>query len=325
MEEEENGHLFEPRGMRCLLKADLPLVFAMSDLSSRRSGLLWGSLVAESLSLGVHWIYDVVELESRHGRVNGYHAPGEDSYHPKKQAGDQGHVGDQALCLLRFLKRTGQWDAVSYLSAWQSMWVDYGDYIDKATKTTLANLKGGASPAVCAAASDELAGPARMAPLLAFLAEADQATLIEAAVEQTVLTHRSVATIESAEFLAKAAYRLFEGVSLEDCLRDVAPGWALQAAEKVEALPAVEAIGELGSSCPISASLPAVIYLALKYGDDIQSAFIENAMAGGDNCARGLTLGMLLGGAHGVEAIPERWRVELVCADELRNFLDTTT
>ncbi|GIS29247.1 MAG: hypothetical protein CM15mP130_2770 [Verrucomicrobiota bacterium] len=34
---------------------------------------------------------------------------GPDSYHPNKQAGEQGHVGDQALCLLRFLhgKRHG--------------------------------------------------------------------------------------------------------------------------------------------------------------------------------------------------------------------------
>ncbi len=307
--------------MSHLPKADLPVVLLMSEFLSRRSGLLYGSFVAESLSLGVHWIYDVDELEAKHGRVTEFKAPGADSYHPHKKAGDQGHVGDQALSLMRCLKATGSWDAVLFLNAWQGMWVGYDDYVDKATKTTLANLVGGANPEICAAASDELAGPARIAPLLALLAKAGESTVVEAAVEQTVLTHRSVDTIEAAEFLAKAAYRLMRGAALASCLRELAPTWALQAVEKVEHLSAVEAIGVLGRSCPISASLPAVIFLALKYGDDIETAFVENAMAGGDSCARGLALGMLLGASEGVEAIPERWRSGLAAADSVQEFL----
>lgn len=310
--------------MSGLLSAGVSVVLTMSDLSLRGSGLLFGSFVAESLSLGVHWIYDVDELEAGHGRVTEFEAPGADSYHPRKRAGDQGHVGDQALCLMRCLKDTGRWDPVTYLNAWQTMWNDYDDYVDKATGATLANLAGGADPAICAAASDELAGPARIAPLLTFLAGADEATVVEAAVEQTVLTHRSVATIEAAEFLAKAGFRLMHGAALESCLRELAPRWALQAAEKVEHLSAVEAIGEMGRSCPVSASLPAVIYLALRYGDDLETAFVENAMAGGDNCARGLALGMLSGAANGIDAIPGRWRNSLNCAAEIDGFLSAT-
>lgn len=307
--------------MSRLPKPDLPVALGMPDVSCRRSGLLYGSLVAESLSLGVHWIYDVDELETKHGRVTEFKAPGADSYHPNKKAGDQGHVGDQALCLMRCLKESGRWDALAYLDAWQAMWTGYDDYVDKATKTTLANLAGGADPAVCAASSDELAGPARIAPLLAFLAEADEATVVEAAVEQTVLTHRSVAAIEAAEFLAKAGYRTMHGAELASCVRELAPARALQAVEKVEHLPAVEAIGELGRSCSISAALPAVIFLALNYGDDVESAFIENAMAGGDNCARGLALGILLGASQGVETIAKRWRTGLNADDSIQGFL----
>ena len=77
----------------------------MNDLTNKQSGLLFGSYCADALSLGVHWIYDSQELANKHGRVTHYMAPGGDSYHPHKQAGDQGHVGDQSLCLLKFLTR----------------------------------------------------------------------------------------------------------------------------------------------------------------------------------------------------------------------------
>lgn len=44
-------------------------------------------------------------------------------------------------------------------------------------------------------------------------------------------------------------------------------------------------------------------------------------MAGGDNCARALVLGMLLGAAHGLEAIPNPWREALLVREALQQFL----
>jgi ADP-ribosylglycohydrolase len=96
--------------------------------------------------------------------------------------------------------------------------------------------------------------------------------------------------------------------------------WALKKANSVLSENTVDAIGKLGPACSISSALPSVLYLALKYGDDIETAFIENAMAGGDNCARGLTLGMLMGAANGLSSIPERWVNELNAHDLLREF-----
>jgi ADP-ribosylglycohydrolase len=85
----------------------------------------------------------------------------------------------------------------------------------------------------------------------------------------------------------------------------------------------VEAIAKLGPACSISSALPSVLYLALKHGDNIDTAFIENAMAGGDNCARGLALGMLLGAANGISSIPEHWVADLKSAKYLDQFLET--
>ena len=135
-----------------------------------------------------------------------------------------------------------------------------------------------------------------------------------------MLTHRSKEAEESATFLAKAGYRLIHGASLPDTLHETAPTWALEAANRVLSQNVVDAIAKLGPACAISSALPSVLYLALKHGDNTETAFIENAMAGGDNCARGLALGILLGAANGIASIPENW-VENLNSHTLLNDL----
>lgn len=289
------------------------------DFSSRVAGMLHGSFIAEALSLGVHWIYDPEVIVRRHGRVTGYHAPGTDSYHPRKQAGEQGHAGDQALRLLAFLQRERRWDAAAFLADWQAMWPTYDDYVDKATKGTLANLQAGAAPATSGAVSDELAGPARIAPLMAFFAEKPESEAVAAAIEQTILTHRSPETIECAEFLARATHRLLHGAELPEVIPQTAPKWALDAAAAAQG---PNAIGKLGRACPIPQALPAVLWLVKHHGHDFELASIENAMAGGDNCARALVLGMLLGAAYGLEAIPKPWCEALKARKALQRFIE---
>ena len=290
------------------------------QLSSRLAGMLQGSFIAESISLGVHWIYDPALLLKKHGRVTAYLAPGADSYHPHKQAGAQGHAGDQALRLLAFLQREERWDATAFLADWQAMWPAYNDYVDKATKGTLANLQAGATSATSGAPSDELAGPARIAPLMAFLAGMPESDAVAAAIEQTVITHRSPEAIECAEFLARATHRLLHGGELQNVINETAPAWALKAAR---ATTENDAVGQLGRACPISQALPAVLWLVQHHGQNFATATTENAMAGGDNCARALALGMLLGAAHGIEAIPAEWREGLLAKPLLEAFLAT--
>lgn len=299
----------------------MPVSSSADTLRSRRAGLLYGSFIAEALSLGVHWNYDPADIAHKHGQVAEFMAPGANSYHPHKQAGEQGHVGDQVLRLMAFLHREQHWHAPLFLTDWAAMWPGYTDYVDKATKATLANLAAGATLANCGSSSDELAGPARIAPLVAFKAEADEEVLTTAAIEQTMITHHSELAINAADFLSRLTHRLLLGEPLAPTLRALAPAWALAAADQVLAPGTVDPIGQLGRSCPIPAALPAVLYLVLKHDRDVEAAFIENAMAGGDNCARGLVLGMILGAAHGVASIPQRWIGGLRAAPAIEAFL----
>ena len=294
----------------------------MNDLTNKQSGLLFGSFSADALSLGVHWIYDTNELAQKHGRVSTYKAPGADSYHPQKQAGDQGHVGDQSLCLLKFLVREKTWNAAAFMDRWLAMWPDYNDYVDGATKSTLANVQSLSDKTMGGSDSVEIAGPARIAPLISYLAHSTEEEVVRASVEQTILTHRSAEAEESATFFAKAGYRLMHGANLVDTLNETAPEWALKKANSVLSENTMDAIGQLGPACSISSALPSVLYLALKYENDIENAFIENAMAGGDNCARGLALGILLGADNGFSSIPRKWIDSLMADKELENFLN---
>ena len=208
-----------------------------------------------------------------------------------------------------------------FMEEWLGMWPDYNDYIDGATKATLANVQNQTDKTQGGSDSVEIAGPARIAPLIAFLSNSSESEVVKAAVEQTVLTHRSKEAEETAIFLAQAGYRLMHGANLHDTLNETAPEWALEKAKSVLSENAVDAISKLGPACSISSALPSVLYLATKHGDDIEAAFIENAMAGGDNCARGLALGILLGSANGLSAIPQGWIENLKARMDLGNFL----
>lgn len=293
----------------------------MQISKDRRAGLLFGSFIADALALGPHWIYDTNELSQKFGYVDRYYSPGPESYHPRKNAGEQSHVGDQALRLAAFLSCSKRWHAGAFMNDWLAMWPNYTDYFDHATKTTLQNVKDGAERTKAASSSEELAGAARVAPLIAFMADQPETAVTRACLEQTLLTHASEKTEEAAVFLASATIRLLNEDPLDSAIEASAPAWALEKAESVLNLESVDAIAKLGQSCAIDAALPSVIYLALKYGEDFGKALSENVMAGGDTCARGLALGMLLGASHGMEALPKPWIKELTAAPILRALL----
>jgi ADP-ribosylglycohydrolase len=80
--------------------------------------------------------------------------------------------------------------------------------------------------------------------------------------------------------------------------------------------------GILSPACYIDQSLPAVLYLILRYTGDFEAAMIANTNVGGDNCHRGAVLGSLMGAAYGYQAIPDRWIRGLRCHDEIKREID---
>jgi ADP-ribosylglycohydrolase len=153
------------------------------------------------------------------------------------------------------------------------------------------------------APSEELGGAARMAPVLLSDAARTEETLIAAACTQASMTHRSTLSLEAARFLARAVWARLDGATLTQALDHAAAGsftelpavsLRSQAADLAASGDARHIVATTGASCHILEALPASLAIALALASDPHRALCENAMAGGDNAARGLVIGMLI-------------------------------
>ncbi len=64
---------------------------SLEDISirDRLSGAIWGQFAGDAAPLGIHWIYNLTELQRLYpSGVNGFEAPKEGHYHFGKKPGD---------------------------------------------------------------------------------------------------------------------------------------------------------------------------------------------------------------------------------------------
>ena len=290
--------------------------------------MVLASFIADSLSLGVHWIYDASEIANEYGRVETFIKPKENSYHPTKDKGDFTHYGDQQLVLLESVAAKNGFDLNDFSARWQKLFKDYKGYFDSATKGTLRNFSKGKGPEDSASPSNDLAGAARIAPLV-FALRHDLDGLVKAAKVQTRMTHADPLTVRCAEFFARAACKSLEGTLPSKAVTEVAQEtfpetiiaeWVEEGLES-KSMDSVSAIANFGQSCHTSDAFPGVIHLIAKYENDLREGLIQAVMAGGDNAARGMAVGMILGAYLGEEHLPDPWVTELKKGKEIRNLL----
>jgi len=302
------------------------------SVRERYAGLLEGALAGDALALAAHWIYPQAEIAERLGRITELQAPPAEGYHPGKESGAQTHYGDQTLVLMESLDACGgNFVMEDFARRWREFWDESKSYRDHATKETLAHLQEGRGLTRAGSDSTELGGAGRIAPLLLALRNEDQPTIVAAARAQTALTHATPVAMDAAEFIARTVFLLMRGVTVANALQMAAalPYKALpaehylQQAAAVRHLSAAEAVLALGQSCTIEKALPSVFALILIHGDNLETALIENVMAGGDSAARGIVLGLILGAAHGRRAVPARWTAALRAQSQAEAFLKT--
>jgi ADP-ribosylglycohydrolase len=300
-----------------------------SVMGENRYAAVWAAFAADALSLGVHWMYDPEQIQSSKGRVESFSDPGPDSFHKNRKAGEFTHYGDQMRILLASLAERGEFDAKNFGERWRREMSDYDGYMDKATKTTLANLSEGKTGADAASGSADLGGAARMAPLALRYSD-DAEALAAAAREQTALTHGSEEAVGAAGFLARTVHQVLRGTDPVAALRATAeheafqptrfPDWVeagIAAAER----DSVSAIGHFGRACDTVMVFPGAVQLIAKYPEDLKEALIQSAMAGGESASRGMMAGMVLGAKLGVEAIPPAWIDGLTHREEIEGYI----
>ena len=298
-------------------------------MNDRAKAMVLASFAADALALGVHWIYNTNVIDKKWGRVEEYIQPERPTFHPSKDIGDFTHYGDQTLVLLNSVAADSGFNIINFADEWQQFSKSYEGYIDGATKATLENIKAGKQPTEAGSDSNDLAGAARIAPLV-YSYRDDITKLIDSARAQTTVTHNNQEVIDTAAFFGSVAFTVLNGkrplnaiqLTLEEQFnREPYSTWVEEGLKSTEK-DTRQAMLDLGQMCEIQAAFPCVIHLIAKYEDNLKEGLIENAMAGGDSAGRGLTVGMVLGAHLGIDAIPPKWLSDLKAYQQIVDLMD---
>jgi ADP-ribosylglycohydrolase len=295
-------------------------------MNKNNKGMLFGSFVGDALALGPHWVYNTNVIDKKFGRVQAYFDPLV-SHHAGKKKGDFTHYGDQMLLLLASIVTASGFEQTQFAGDWQSFSNDYEGYRDKATLTTLQNMMERNSLLDSGSSSDELGGAARIAPIV-YANSHDMDSAIQAASQQTALTHNNPSVLDATEFFVRLAFSTLAGerpsAVIADLLEnrfkntDIADIVSLGLESQDQDTRTI--IAEFGQMCSVEAALPGTIHLITKYESDFKEALVENVMAGGESAARGMLVGMVLGAYNGIDALPIDWLNTLNTRDRIEEL-----
>ena len=79
-------------------------------MKEKPKAMVLASFAADSLALGVHWIYNTHVIDKKFGRVEHFFKPERPTYHPTKNRGEFTHYGDQTLVLLKSIAASSGFD-----------------------------------------------------------------------------------------------------------------------------------------------------------------------------------------------------------------------
>ncbi len=125
----------------------------MADLHKRRKEMIWGAIVADGASLGLHWIYSQPRIRRIAPEEPEFLEPDPANYdgvpayfaHGRRHAGDLSMYGESILVLLRSLRENNVFDWQHYVRHFFEHFGfggEYVGYIDTPTRGTLINLIG---------------------------------------------------------------------------------------------------------------------------------------------------------------------------------------
>ncbi len=298
-------------------------------MGDNAKAMVLASFIGDALALGVHWIYDQSLIASAHGRLAGLTDPAPGSYHLGKTAGDFTHYGDQTLVLLESVAACEGFDPKDFAARWQALFAGgYKGYVDRASRNTLEHLAGGWEFSDAGSTSDDLAGASRIAPLV-YVYRDDLETLVQAARTQTVMTHNNAKIADSAEFFARTAHAVLNGIppaqAMGQALAGRLPGSPLHAwleqGLNAAGEDSIEAIATFGQSCHVDGAFQGVVQLVARHENALAEALVDSSMAGGDSAARNMLAGLVLGAHGGMDAIPAQWLKGMKVTEKIERLL----
>ncbi len=184
-------------------------------------------------------------------------------------------------------------------------------YVEECHRHFFARYAQGIAPEKAGVVEKHIGGLIGAVPIALFYRE-DQDRARSAAHRCLSLTHPGDRMAAAAHLLLDLLLETLHGMPLLHVLhqaigRQQSPFLAHPFQKWLE-LPDEVVIGRLLSpACYVEDAVPAVVYLALKYHGDPETALVSNTNLGGDNAHRGAILGALLGAENGLAAFPGSW------------------
>ncbi|MEO1091446.1 MAG: ADP-ribosylglycohydrolase family protein [Pseudomonadota bacterium] len=312
----------------------------MPDRSSRIRGALMGQFVGDALCLGTHWIYNLRERGRAFPEgIVGFEAPAADHYHRGRKPGDGTHYADAAEAVLASVAEHGESIASDQGERLVRLYGDqaYQGFLDKPTRILLERFRdwersrpGEPFPFVDGADDEQTVTLSRLAPVVVVHArDHELGQRVEAVVRVCQNNDRAVA---HAQVHASILRLLLEGeplpAAVEAAVATAPAPFAAEVAERrsdalaMLGLPAIHATGEVGRSCYLPNTFPAMLHVALRHQDTLPTALLETARAGGDSASRAAVVGSWLGAALGDEEIPEAWWQRLSARERLEPLIE---
>lgn len=236
-------------------------------------------------------------------------------YHQFLKAGE--NTLNLKLCrlLADSLAACGGYDPDDYLRRYIEFMTTPGrhrdTYVEECHRNFFTNYARGIPPRRCGANEKHIGGLVMMIPLVLYYYDRPD-TARAAALEHLALTHPGPKMEDAGRLVSDLLLEVLAGKPLDEAVRQMIREQRSPLVghpfEKWVGDPDEGVIGpRFSTACYVEHSVPAVLYLALKYSRDPETALIVNTHLGGDNVYRGGVLGALLGAANGLEGFPRRW------------------
>jgi len=240
-------------------------------MNSKNAAIL-GALVADSATLGLHWIYDpkrIAEIETSKELV--FLEPDADNYtgikghfeHGRKVAGESSSYGEVCLLMLQHLVEHGNFNRTEYQVEYRTHFGPggaYVGYIDSPTRQTLhvlLPLEPKAFPALSGADDDQFLSLAALPSLV--VTHADTIEVLMKRVDEMVrVTNNNDLAVAAAQCSAAALFKILHDVPINKALVDAIQfagdklGPLLEEALSIQALDSITVAKRFGLVCHVA-------------------------------------------------------------------------
>ncbi|MCH9638588.1 MAG: ADP-ribosylglycohydrolase family protein [Betaproteobacteria bacterium] len=277
-----------------------------------RIAAIMGALVADSASLGLHWLYDpskIAQIEKNKGLT--FLPPDDDNYadargffaHKNKIAGDSSGYGEACLLILKHYAKHGQFQRIEYQSEYRGYFGPGGEYIgyvDSPTRKTLHTLIPlipDDFPEQSGADDDQFAALATI-PVVTATHTGTQAELLDKIDLVVRLTNHNDTAVAAAKYTGTVLFEVINGKPITQALTDSLPQAGkklaplVEQALQTEVLDSVAMAEHFGSACHVLEGIPIVAHI-MKHTSNYPDAIEANIRASGDNCGRAIMLGAI--------------------------------